>query len=138
MWGFVLTGTFRWTGSCVLETAEKIPKVRAIYAFVRGDEVLYVGAATDLRRRLGAYRRRQQHGSRRRRPVHGLLTEALGKSAVQVFTRTFDEEHGTFDGLPVDLLIGVEAGLIATTNPIWNRRGVRRLAVELPVVRPDE
>jgi hypothetical protein len=41
-------------------------------------------------------------------------------------------------GLPVNYLIGLEAGLIEKLDPAWNRRGRKVVLEERPLDEPDD
>jgi hypothetical protein len=131
--GFKKVGAFSWNnGLYSLDgVGDSIPNKEGIYAFVQGGELKYIGAAKSLRSRLRRYLQRQKRGARRNRPVHGMLRDALAHGEIDVLAIAFHDSIGVLGNLPVHLVLGVEAGLIATLNPPWNRRG-RRSSVELP------
>ncbi|RWM05882.1 MAG: GIY-YIG nuclease family protein [Mesorhizobium sp.] len=129
--------TFRWVGGqyTMTPTTPALPTSEGIYAFVAQGDVKYIGAAKNLHKRLSSYLRRQNKPTSTR-PVHGLLQMELGNGPVEVFVRVFKERTTLYEDLPVDLVLGVEAGLISKLNPPWNRRGVGRVVVmEVPTTR---
>jgi hypothetical protein len=129
--------TFQWADGeySMTPTMPPLPTSEGIYAFVAKGELKYVGAAKNLRKRLLSYLRRQKKPTSSR-PVHGLLQIELGTGPVEVFVRLFNERTTLYENLPIDLVLGVEAGLIAKLNPPWNRRGVGRVVVmEIPTIR---
>jgi hypothetical protein len=102
-----------------------IPDTAGLYLFCVTSEIRYVGAALgSLRRRMRSYQRRQ-HNRSSTRPVHKKLAEAIERGEfVEVFTRAIDVQASTeYLGLPVSIILGAEAALIARINPERNRRG---------------
>jgi hypothetical protein len=51
---------------------------------------------------------------------------------VEIFAFVTPRRPIDCDGLPVDPLLGIEAGLIMTLKPTWNRRGAG-FTVEAPI-----
>jgi hypothetical protein len=124
--GFSKSGVFlRFAGTVSLSGV--IPDNPGVYRFVIDRNVRYVGKAEgSLRRRLRGY----ENGLRKRlvkRPVHkGILETLDGGKNVDVYTLTFTIKQQLFyrKGLPVDYLVGVEAGLIDQLDEgHWNPFG---------------
>jgi hypothetical protein len=111
-----------------------LPSASGVYAFVQGKAIKYIGSAANFRGRMRDYLRWQQNGGgRTQRPIHLHLRQALSQEPVTVIFRHFkDDELGDWQGLPVNLLLGVEAGLIGKLSPSWNRRGIKMMSLELP------
>ena len=101
----------------------ELPKNPGIYLFVVDDIVRYVGKADEtLYRRVRSYERRMR-GDKRLRPVHEGIRDALKRGdEVTVFTLDI-EEPGIieYEGMPLDTLVGLEAGLIEKIDLVWNR-----------------
>jgi hypothetical protein len=124
-------------GQYTLAPAGKpLPDKPGIYAFVQAGEVKYIGSASSkdpIRKRVNAYLKWQVNGGgRTKRPVHLQLREAMAAGPVNVHFRAFDEMIGDWQGTPIHLVLGIEAGLIFQLNPSWNRRGINSLTIELP------
>jgi hypothetical protein len=136
--GFQPTGT--WVSHNGKVTCDgNIPSGPGVYAFLVGREVRYVGSAqSSLRDRMTSYERRQENQSSTR-PVHIGLGDAIGSGLkVAVYTLTVRPALETGrHGLPVDYLVGLEAGLIQDIKPAWNRRGRKLLLDELPLDGSD-
>ena len=100
-----------------------------VHLFVVGTEVRYVGSALkSSARRMRSYERRQASDSSDRAVHAGLKAAIDAGHPVQVLTLSGVTVLKTCaDGMPFNYLLGLEAGLIQSMNPAWNRRG-RRLA----------
>jgi hypothetical protein len=106
---------------------ELLMRPRALYAFVQGAKVLYIGkTARTIQQRFVGYSRpgKQQqtnlrcHANIRAGFAEGLVTRVL------IFAPTSDLSH---HGIRVDLAAGLEDALIAQFDPPWNggRKGGR-------------
>lgn len=130
---FIPTSTWERDGHGQAHINGDVPAQPGVYLFVIGGKIYYVGSAvSSLRSRMASYRRRQ-NGGLPSRPVHIELSKALDEGKlVEVFTLVIPEpiEVGR-EGLPVDYAIGLEAGLIRTLNPPWNRRGSKLVLDEI-------
>ena len=130
--GFVQTGVWRLTdGKAKVEG--DIPGAPGLYAFVVSEHVRYVGVAENsLKKRMASYKG-HQNGAHSSRPVHAKLGAAIRELApVEVHTLLVKKRFGAdASGLPCDRLVGLEAGLIATFQPIWNRKGLKGLAEDI-------
>lgn len=124
----LLAGGFEKASSWVLvggeiKLAPPVSKERGVYAFVRGNQAIYVGLATmGLAKRLYFYGRpgASQKTSIR---LNAFIKEQLGNgAAIEVYTaKPTDLQLG---GLPVNALAGLELGLIEAYSLPWNIRGV--------------
>jgi hypothetical protein len=127
--GFQCTG--KWcNGTSGVSCKGSIPKKPGVYLFVVKQRIKYVGSARNLCERMKRYQGKQrqptQGNERKTRPVHSRLSKLIRKSKiVKVYTLPIDnnEPYRWKDLLPVDLILGIEAALIAEINPRWNRRG---------------
>ena len=129
MAGFECTGVFSLGADNTIRLPHKdIPDLPGLYAFVVGGEIMYIGSSngsrTTLRKRMRSYARKQRQGSDSR-PVHAAISGVLkDKLEVEIYTLKFDAQPLlSWQNLPVDLVLGLEAGLIMEINPPWNRRG---------------
>lgn len=99
-----------------------IPTNPGVYAHVVNGEVYYIGLATmGLKKRLYFYGKpgKSQRTSIR---INRLIKEKLGlNNKVEVIAASPDPS--TWNGLPVDQVSGLEAGLIRKFSPPWNMRG---------------
>ena len=95
------------------------PAKAAVYAFLLDGVVVYVGQTNHLRRRFGNYRR----GDKSRRRVRELIQAALTeRRAIIVLVAMPGATE--WNGLPVDLVPGLEGGLLRAIAPAWNRVGL--------------
>lgn len=121
--GFRLLGEWVALEEGEFELNAKAPVESGVYAFVVDDAVVYVGLAQrGVRTRMGHYRRghiRQKTSAR----IKGLIsaTLALGKQ-VKVLIAVPDGV-GDWNGLPINIAAGLEAGLIRMIQPEWNLMG---------------
>ena len=130
--GFKRSGAWRLTDGKA-EVEGDMPDVPGLYAFVVGKQVCYVGVAENsLKDRMASYARRQ-NGAHSSRPVHSKLGTAIqGSEPVEVHTLLIGKRLcADVSGLPCDRLVGLEAGLIATFQPIWNRKGLKGLMEDI-------
>ena len=100
----------------------RLDERNALYAFVRGDDVLYIGkTARTIRRRFLGYLR-PGRGQPTNVRCNAKIREALGRSEevrVFVFNPISHLRYGVFD---VNLAAGLEDALIAAFDPPWNGR----------------
>jgi hypothetical protein len=120
--GFRSVGEWRALAEGEFELSAPAPKEPGVYAFVVDGSVCYVGLTlTTLHGRLNQYRRghiRQRTSAR----VKGLIATALAvEQRVEVLVAT--PEAQTWNGLPVNMSAGLEAGLIRKILPAWNMHG---------------
>lgn len=104
-----------WTFACPLDAG--------VYAFAVGGQVMYVGSAQrGLRSRLRHYVTASKLPTAARVRAE-IITTLTAKQVVQVYALT--PPRLDWNGLPVDLVAGVEEGLIRSLRPAWNRRSNR-------------
>jgi hypothetical protein len=123
--GFERSAGWRLNETDVAVCEGHLPIEPGIYAFVVGREVRYIGSAlSGIRSRIIGYERKQRRLSASR-PVHVMLSKALKlDEQIEVYTLVPDlSEKLEWRGLPIHLLLGLEAGLIQEFAPAWNRRG---------------
>ena len=128
--GFTQVATWHRDPASRVSFHGQLPPFPGLYLFVEGELIQYVGSASEgLLSRMRSYQRRQ-NGRPSPRPVHASLTDALMRdAAIAVFVKVVaDAEQCEWNGLPVDILLGVEAALIKKLAPPWNRRGRLPLA----------
>lgn len=100
-----------------------IPTEPGVYAHVLNGKVCYIGSATmGLKKRLYFY---AKPGSTQRTSIriNGLIIEQL-KAGNNVEVIAAFPEPSSWNDLPVDLVTGLETGLVKTFSPPWNKRGV--------------
>ncbi len=124
--GFTRAGVWRvheTEGFIRFEGDRPLPAEPGVYAYAVTGVVRYVGSAQrGLRRRLRHYEiaKTLRTAHRIRREILALLAE---DREVEVFTIV--PPPMTLNGiLPVDVVAGLEEGLIRSWQPIWNRRGM--------------
>jgi hypothetical protein len=95
-----------------------------VYAFIVNDEIYYVGAAQrGLRARLRKYANLKNRGVVAAR-IRGLITGEL-RSGRQVTVLAIAARRTiAWEGLPINLIAGLEEGLIRDAEPQWNLRGL--------------
>ncbi|MEW9616049.1 hypothetical protein AB3G45_19730 [Shinella sp. S4-D37] len=124
--GFKRLGAFKITDAlCHLEEIDKYENRDSVYAFVLRGRVMYVGSADKPKKRFRSYRR-AFHDEKKNRLVHREFRNALNADLIDVFLLRIDSTVATVDGLPVGMLLGVEAGLILMFDPPWNQRGTKK------------
>lgn len=99
-----------------------IPTNPGVYAHVVNGEVYYIGVATmGLKKRLYFYGKpgKSQRTSIR---INGLIKEELCLNNTVEVIAAFPDPS-TWNGLPIDQVSGLEAGLIRKFSPPWNMRG---------------
>lgn len=85
--------------------------------------VYYIGTATmGLRKRMYSYSKpgKSQKTSIR---INGLIKDELEAGNIVELIAAFPDPT-TWNGLPVDQVTGLEAGLIKKFAPPWNKRGI--------------
>jgi len=99
------------------------PTDPGVYAFTVNGSVMYIGSA---QRGLSA-RFRQYTASTTLKTAARIRAEIIAAlsagSTVEVYALTPPQIE--WQGLPVDLVAGIEEGLIRTLRPAWNRRSNR-------------
>jgi hypothetical protein len=96
---------------------------KVLYAFVSGDDVLYVGKTTiALRDRLYQYQR-PGPSQRTNIRVNALLTEVLSNGeTVRIFALP-DRGEMEYHGFHLNLAAGIEDSVIKELQPQWNKTG---------------
>lgn len=110
--------------SLALETPA--PKSKGVYAFVKADVALYVGAATKgLAGRLYSYGRPgiSQRTNQRLKAI--ILAELSGPEPIEIYVAMPPDLE--WSGLPVNGSAGLELGLIEKFSLPWNLRGANAL-----------
>jgi hypothetical protein len=123
--GFVRAGAWHLdqeSGAIRFVGDEQLPRQAGVYAYAVGGVVHYVGSAQrGLRNRLRHY-----EIAKTLRTAHRIRQEILALLAagqeVEVFTIV--PPPVIVKGLPVDMVLGLEEGLIRSWRPVWNRRGI--------------
>lgn len=102
----------------------------ALYAFIQGDQVMYIGkTARSIRRRFVGYctpGRTQQTNMRCHRNIQGLLAQGI---SVRILVCTPPSEL-QYCGFQIDLAAGLEESLISGFKPPWNSFEARRPITE--------
>lgn len=105
------------------ELSAQAPAAPDVYAFVVDGWIRYVGLTqTGLRTRMSHYRRghvRQKTSAR----VKGLIKAALAEGKQVKVLIAVPEEDSQWNGLPINIAAGLEAGLIRMIRPEWNILG---------------
>jgi hypothetical protein len=95
-----------------------------LYAFVSGQDVLYIGKTTqDLQRRMYGY---QRPGPTQRTNIacNAKILEALSaQGAIDIYVFR-DPEPRIHVGVPINLAAALEDGLIREFKPPWNKAGL--------------
>lgn len=120
--GFKLCASWRLSSGEVIEFDCRLPSERGVYAFCKDDIVQYVGVATKgLAKRLYFYTRpgpRQITNIRINAIIKSELAQGRKLEILAATPSSFD-----WNGLPVDGVVGLEAGLINRYSLPWNVRG---------------
>lgn len=124
--GFRLTA--RWTATDApnrrcMDLDAVCPNDAGVYAFVVAGNVRYVGSAqSGLHGRFRRYATTStmRTSARVRDEVLACLSQG---QTVEIYTLSPPAHE--WNGLPVDLIAGLEEGLIRSLRPVWNRRSNR-------------
>lgn len=110
------------SGEVALDLPELGDRANILYAFVCGDDVMYVGKTTiKLQRRLYGYRKPSSTQSTNQRG-HKAINEALQASkTVSVFALP-DDGLMTYGGFHMNMAAALEDDLIRKLSPPWNKR----------------
>lgn len=101
----------------------ELPREPGVYAHVVDGSVYYIGRSLKgFRHRMGHYKKPGPKQSTSIR-INGLIKTAL-QSGKTVETLAAFPEPTTWSGLPVDVVSGLETGLVAKLRPPWNKQGV--------------
>lgn len=123
--GFVEAGRWRAEGgSPRLELTAMGDARDALYAFVSGDEVLYLGKTVKmLKERLYFY---QNPGKSQRSNIriNGFLKELLDDGRAVSILAFSDQDGLAYKGVPLNIAAGLEDNLISLAQPLWNKTGM--------------
>jgi len=101
----------------------KLPREPGVYAHVVDGDVYYIGRSLKgFRHRMGHYKKPGPTQSTSIR-INGLIKAAL-RSGKTVETLAAFPEPTTWNTLPIDVVSGLETGLVAKLRPPWNKQGV--------------
>ena len=128
-WDALIQGGFHDLGEWLpsddgeFELSAQAPTAPGVYTFVVDGWVRYLGLTqTGLRTRMSHYRRghvRQKTSAR----VKGLIKAALAEGKQVKVLVAVPEEDSQWNGLPINIAAGLEAGLIRMIHPEWNILG---------------
>ncbi len=121
--GFSLSARWELQANSRVRLSGEPPKQPGVYAFAVDGEVCYVGSTQGgIAKRLRDYeiiKDKERQGFH----IKTLIRKAL-KSGSEVTVLTIvNLKPIRWRGLPVDLILGLEEGLIRELQPKWNRRG---------------
>lgn len=119
--GFRKVGAWTLRGDAIVLGGD-VPKETATYAVVVNEYVQYIGSATmGLKKRVYFYDKpgKTQRTSIR---VNALIKDRLIAGDTVELIAAFPEST-SWQGLPVDVVTGLEHGLIKKFCPPWNKRG---------------
>jgi hypothetical protein len=121
--GFVTIG--EWSlKSDGIQLDGSVPTRPGVYAHVVDGNIVYIGVATmGLKKRLYFYSNPGKSQTTSIRLKKLIRTELETGRRVEVLAAS--PEPGTWNGLPVDFVTGLETGLIRMLQPEWNKKGVR-------------
>lgn len=118
--GFQRVAAWQMEGDGIV-IADALRRAPAVYVFVVDGEIQYVGSASvHLPKRMRNYAVPGKLRTAAR--LNGLIRGELRLGRRVEILAAFPEP-GVWQDLPVDLVLGLEAGLIREFNPPWNRRG---------------
>jgi hypothetical protein len=127
-WASLLKNGFAYGSDWVLSGIGEIsldkpaPTNPGVYIFVLDDQVVYIGTTRrKLADRMADYRRGHA-GQKTSARIRALILETLqmGKTLRVLYASPGEEK---WNNLPVEISAGLEAGLISTFQPPWNRKG---------------
>ena len=122
--GFRQVGEWRiQNGKPQYSLSAEATSYNVLYAFVSGDEVLYIGKTTiALRDRMYQY---QKPGPSQRTNirVHGLLNDLLSRGTYVQIHALPDDGSMQYRGFHVNLAAGLEDSVINGLKPKWNITG---------------
>jgi hypothetical protein len=124
--GFGQAGNWRLDPRLGVRLDGDVPRSAGVYAIAVAGEVRYVGAAQrGLHKRFQKYRNPNSTGGVAVR-LRSLIEEALQDNdvSVLVFVPAETTEQSRI-GLPLNVIAGLEEGLIQEFRPLWNRRGLQ-------------
>jgi hypothetical protein len=117
----------------------QIPAEPGVYAFTVGDKVRYIGKAQGrgIRNRFRKYTLAKSWGSTADRVRAGLSKALEEGKQVRVLYLKPSTKPLWRDRLPINLIEGIEAGLIQVLQPAWNMRGRVRDEEDEQIAGPD-
>jgi len=106
----------------------QVPTEPGVYAFAVDDEVHYIGKAPKqgIQNRFRKYTISKKWGSTAGRVRDGISQTLSDGKQVRVLYLTPPTKPIWRHNLLINLIEGIEAGLIKELQPIWNRRGLVR------------
>ncbi len=121
--GFSLSARWELQANSRVRLIGEPPKQPGVYAFAVDGEVCYVGKAKKgIAKRLRPYeivKGKKRQGFR----IKTLIRKALKSGSEVTLLTSVNLKPIRWRGLPVDLILGLEEGLIRELQPKWNRRG---------------
>lgn len=119
--GFAHVGDWVLAGDTI-RLASELSRDAAVYAHVVDGKVMYIGVTKrGLKTRMGHYAKPGASQTTSIR-IKGLLQKEL-QAGRSVYVLAAFPEPGSWNGLPVDNVAGLESGLIKTYGPPWNKQG---------------
>lgn len=122
--GFREVGAWKLNGQRPSYSLEaEATSYNVLYAFVRDDEILYIGKTTiPLRDRMYQYQR-PGPSQRTNIRVNGLLTALLSDGKRVAIYALPDDGSMKYRGFHLNLAAGLEDSLIRGLRPKWNKTG---------------
>jgi hypothetical protein len=119
--GFRLAGRWESRDGLTMIRSFEVGKAPGVYAYAVDGVVMYVGSAQrGLQRRMRHYE--ISLTMRTAAPIRATILECLGDGrSVEVYLLP-DPPTISWNTLPVNLIAGIEEGLIRALNPAWNIR----------------
>jgi len=123
--GFEAVGEWLLEGGILRYRLSKYSEARKVlYAFVSNGRVLYVGKSVrTLAQRLDGYMKpgpTQSTNIKNHQHIQDMLRQ--GKE-MKIFAFAPAEDEMVYRGIPLNLAAGLEDGLIAELQPLWNDTG---------------
>jgi hypothetical protein len=123
--GFTPAGEWQADGGRIKLSVRPAAGSATVYAFILDGTVVYIGKTeTCLRNRMNGYRNGQS-SQRTNVRVRALILAALANGS-RVEVMSISPEPTVWNGLPVSVVCGLEAGLIDLIRPIWNQLNNRK------------
>ena len=129
-WDALIQGGFHDLGEWLpsddgeFELSAQAPTAPGVYAFVVDGWVRYLGLTqTGLRTRMSLTYRRGHVRQKTSARVKGLIKAALAEGKQVKVLVAVPEEDSQWNGLPINIAAGLEAGLIRMIHPEWNILG---------------
>ncbi len=109
-----------------------VPSEPGIYLLAVKNRIHYVGSSLrNMRERMDNYQRKQRNRVLSR-PVHVELAKAVDcGEEVAIYVRPIPRNKRImWSGLPVNVILGIVAALVADFSPQWNQRGRKLVSDE--------